>query len=54
MSTDNIYKQFGPTSGLQVMKTFFMLNSTEYKISIAHKNLITDKVSCFKSLRCCI
>ena len=24
-------------------KTFFVLNSTEHKISVAHKNLNTDK-----------
>ena len=37
-------------------KTFFILNSTEHKISTAHKTKIpTNKeVSCFKSLRCCI
>ena len=39
-------------------KTFFMLNSTEHEISIAHKTKIhvptNVEVSCFKSLRCCI
>ena len=34
-------------------KTFFMLNSTEHKISTDHKTKIAT-VSCFKSLRCCI
>ena len=35
---------------------FFMLNSTEHKISSAHKTKIwTNKeISCFKSLTCCI
>ena len=36
-------------------RTFFILNSTELEISTAQKKLNTDKkVSCLKSLRCCI
>ena len=37
-------------------KTFFMLNSTEHKISTAKKTKIptNEEISCFKSLRCCI
>ena len=43
-------KQPGP----KVIKLFFMLNSTEHKISTAHKTKIpTNKeVTCFMSLRC--
>ena len=44
------------TPGPEVIKLFFMLNSTEHEITTDHKTKIpTDKdVSCFKSLRCCI
>ena len=36
-------------------KTFFMLNSTEHKISIAHKTKMLKKdISCFQTLGCCI
>ena len=42
--------------GSKVIKVVFMLNSTEYEISTAHKSKIptNEEVSCFKSLRCCI
>ena len=34
----------------------FMLSSTEYELSTAHKTkiLTNEDVSCFESLRCCI
>ena len=43
-------------SGPEVIKLFFMLNSTEHEISTALKNKIptNKKVYCFEFLRCCI
>ena len=42
-------------TGSEVIKVFFMLNSTELEISTAHKHSNTDKeISCSKSLSCCI
>ena len=44
----------------EVIKLFFMLNSTEHEISTAHKKLIKTKMlknnefSCFQTLRCFI
>ena len=32
------FGKFGPRSGVEVIKLFSMLNSTEYEISSAHKN----------------
>ena len=36
-------KFYTNTSGPEVIKLFFMLNSTEHEISTAYKNLNTDK-----------
>ena len=33
----NLYKQFGPRSGPEVIKLFFILNSAEHEIYHAHK-----------------
>ena len=44
-------------AGPDVIKLFFMLNSTDHEISAAHKKtkiLTNEEVFCFKSLRCCI
>ena len=40
----------------EVIKLFFMLNSTVNEFLTAHKTKIqtAEDVSCFKSLRCCI
>ena len=38
-SADYFCKQFGPRSGLEVIKLFLMLSSTEHEISTAHKQL---------------
>ena len=36
-------------------KTFFMLNSAEQEILIAHESLNTEKgLFCFQTLNCCI
>ena len=52
----HLSKIYQITSGPEVIKFFFILNSTEHEISTAYKTRIqTNKeVSCFKSLRCCI
>ena len=37
------YGTFANSSGPEVIKLFFMLNSAEHEIAIAHKNWTTDK-----------